>query len=72
MLEKLKELENMEVYDIKELKTALLAYDLGLTSDEISIMEIDAVEEAIQVYYDNDAILSFINPEIIEQYNVSE
>ena len=47
MLEKLKMLESYNIDEILELKTAIIAYDLGLTSTEITFEQIDRVEEAM-------------------------
>ena len=55
-----------------ELKTALLAYDLGLNSNEITLEEIDNVESAIEFYYDTDDLTFFVDERIIDNYNESQ
>ena len=72
MLEKLKELEKLSYDEMMELKTALLAYDLGLNSNEITLEEIDNVESAIEFYYDTDDLTFFVDERIIDNYNESQ
>ena len=72
MLGKLKELENLSYDEMMELKTALLAYDLGLNSNEITLEEIDNVESAIEFYYDTDDLTFFVDERIIDNYNESK
>lgn len=71
MIEKLKELEKLSYDEMMELKTALLAYDLGLNSNEITLEEIDNVESAIEFYYDTDDLTFFVDERIIDNYNES-
>ena len=72
MIEKLKELEKLRYDEMMELKTALLAYDLGLNSNEITLEEIDNVESAIEFYYDTDDLTFFVDERIIDNYNESQ
>ena len=72
MIEKLKELEKLSYDEMMELKTALLAYDLGLNSNEITLEEIDNVESAIEFYYDTDDLTFFVDERIIDNYNESQ
>lgn len=72
MLEKLKMIENLSYEETIELKQALLAYDLGLTSKTISLGEIEKVESAFDFYYENDDLTYFIDERIIDAYNEEE
>lgn len=72
MIEKLKELEKLSYDEMMELKTALLAYDLGLNSNEITLEEIDNAESAIEFYYDTDDLTFFVDERIIDNYNESQ
>ena len=69
MIEKMKMLENMSLADLKELKTAILAYDLSLNSNEITLKEIDAVEETMEYYWDEDGITHFISEDLVSKYD---
>lgn len=65
MLEKLKMLESYNIDEILELKTAIIAYDLGLTSTEITFEQIDRVEEAMNFYWNCDE-LPFVDERILD------
>ena len=69
MIEKMKMLENMNLTDLKELKTAILAYDLSLNSNEITLKEIDAIEETMEYYWDEDGITYFISEDLVSKYD---
>jgi hypothetical protein len=69
MIEKMKMLENMNLADLKELKTAILAYDLSLNSNEITFKEIDAIEETMEYYWDEDGIAHFISEDLVSKYD---
>ena len=65
MLEKLKELESYNIDEILELKTAIMAYDLGLTSTGITFDQIDRVKKAMDFYWDCDE-LAFVDERILD------
>ena len=65
MLEKLKELESYNIDEILELKKAIIAYDLGLTSYGITFEQIDKIKEAFMFYWTNDE-LSFVDERILD------
>lgn len=72
MLEKMKMLEKLKVEEILELKKALIAYDLGLEADTVTIEEIEKVENAFDFYWNNDDLSYFVDERIIDEYNNSE
>lgn len=68
MLEKLKEIENLDLDEMTELKQAILAYDLGLETDTITIQEAENIETAIEAYYEVESIYNYVNEDIIQIY----
>lgn len=68
MLEKLKELEQMSLSELREWKEAWLAYDISLNSNEITIHEIEAIEKTIEDYYEDDHFISFISEDVIDRF----
>ena len=73
MLEKLKMIEEIarDFKELTEFKQALLAYEMGIRSDEITINQADAIVDAIEDYYDRDEICYFIDERIVDEYEVS-
>lgn len=73
MLEKMKMIEEIarDFKELTEFKQALLAYEMGIRSDEITVNQIDAIEDAINDYYDRDEICYFIDERIVDEYEVS-
>ena len=73
MLEKLKMIEEIarDFKELTEFKQALLAYEMGIRSDEITINQYDAIVDAIEDYYDRDEICYFIDERIVDEYEVS-
>ena len=73
MLEKLKMIEEIarDFKDLTEFKEALLAYEMGIRSDEITINQYDAIDDAIEDYYDRDEICYFIDERIVDEYEAS-
>jgi hypothetical protein len=73
MLEKLKMIEEIarDFKELTEFKQALLAYEMGIRSDEITINQADAIADAINDYYDRDEICYFIDERIVDEYEVS-
>lgn len=67
MLEKLKNIEGMDIANILELKQALLAYDLGFSSDTITIKQCEDIEKTIDWYY-NDDDAEFISSDLFNEY----
>lgn len=67
MLEKLKNIEEMDIANIIELKQALLAYDFGLNSDTITIKQCEDIEKTIDWYYNNDNA-EFISSDLFNEY----
>ena len=53
MLEKLRMIEEIarDFNELTEFKKALLAYEMGIRSDEITINQYDAIDDAIADYY---------------------
>jgi len=72
MLEKMKMLEKMNLDEVLELKEALIAYDLGLESNNITLQEIEKVQNAFNFYWENDDLTYFIDERIIDVYNDME
>ena len=72
MLEKLKMIEEIarDFKELTEFKQALLAYEMGIRSDEITINQADAIEDAIEDYYDRDEICYFIDERIVDEYEI--
>ena len=68
MMKELKRIEKMDYQDILDLKRALLAYDLGIVSNEIKDTEKDNLDNVIDYYYKNDDISFFINEKLIDYY----
>lgn len=68
MIEKLKEIEKMSIDELLEFKQAVLAYDLGFSSDTITLEQINAVEKTIEWYY-NDDDAEFISSETFDMFN---
>lgn len=68
MMKELKRIEKMDYQDILDLKKALLAYDLGIVSNEIKDTEKDNLDNVIDYYYENDDITFFINEKLIDYY----
>lgn len=68
MMKELKRIEKMGYQDILDLKKALLAYDLGIVSNEIKDTEKDNLDNVIDYYYKNDDITFFINEKLIDYY----
>ena len=66
MLEKLKDIEEMDIANIIELKQALLAYDFGLDSDTITIKQCEDIEKTIDWYYNNDEA-EFISSDLFNE-----
>ena len=73
MLEKLRMIEEIarDFNELTEFKKALLAYEMGIRSDEITINQYDAIDDAIADYYDRDEICYFIDERIVDEYEVS-
>ncbi len=73
MLEKMKMIEEIarDFKELTEFKQALLAYEMGIRSDEITVNQADAIEDAINDYYDRDEICYFIDERIVDEYEVS-
>lgn len=71
MLDKLKMIENMaENFDeLMEFKKAFLAYEMGLYSNSITLEQIDALDVAIEYYYDQDDISFFTDERIIDAFD---
>lgn len=67
MLEKLKNIEEMDIANIIELKQALLAYDFGLDSDTITIKQCEDIEKTIDWYYNTDDA-EFISSDLFNEY----
>lgn len=67
MLEKLKNIEEMDIANIIELKQALLAYDFGFDSDTITIKQCEDIEKTIDWYYNNDDA-EFISSDLFDEY----
>ena len=72
MLEKMRWLEGLTIAEMVELKSAILAHDLSLTADTITVGEAEAIDIAMNFYYDADYITSFVNPEVVEVYDNSK
>lgn len=68
MMKELKRIEKMDYQDILDLKKALLAYDLGIVSNEIKDTDKDNLDNVIDYYYKNDDITFFINEKLIDYY----
>ena len=68
MIEKLKEIEKMSLNELKEFKQAVLAYDLGLSADTMTVEQIDAIEKTINWYF-NDDDAEFISSELSYVFN---
>ncbi len=66
MLEKLKMLDSLNFNDVLELKQAIIAYDLGLTVESITLDQIDRVENAFDFYWNNDD-LPFVDERILDE-----
>jgi hypothetical protein len=71
MLDKLKMIENMaENFDeLMEFKKAFLAYEMGLYSNSITLEQIDALDVAIEYYYDQDDISFFTDERIVDAFD---
>lgn len=68
MFEKLKEIENMSTNEIVELQQAMLAYDLNLSSDTMTLEEADCIKSTIEAYYEDAECIYFINQKIINNF----
>lgn len=71
MVEKLKWLEGLSIQEMCDLQAALIAYNAGVMSDEITKEEIEAAITAMNFYYEADYITTFVHPEVIEVYDNS-
>ena len=71
MVEKLKWLEGLSIQEMGDLQAALIAYNAGVMSDEITKEKIKAAVIAMNFYYEADYITTFVNPEVIDVYDNS-
>ena len=71
MVEKLKWLEGLSIQEMGDLQAALIAYNAGVMSDEITKEEIKAAIIAMNFYYEADHITTFVHPEVIDVYDNS-
>ena len=67
MLDKLKILENsLEDGSIQEWLQAFIAYHLGFTSKDIDFKALDAIDKALEYYYENDDA-TFLSQDLMDE-----
>ena len=55
--------------ELMEFKKAFLAYEMGLYSNSITLEQIDALDVAIEYYYDQDDISFFTDERIVDAFD---